>query len=77
MVVDGTVDSADFEVLARQQETDFGLNRRFCEDSELFHAAEKTYDLTNRWGRAAKKPFDIDWEKSWRQDLKLEGPKGF
>ena len=48
--VDGTVDSAAFETLARQQSSTFDPIRWFYEDSEVIHAGGKTYALTNQWG---------------------------
>jgi hypothetical protein len=48
--VDGTVDSAALEALARQQSSTFDPIRWFYEDSELIHADGKTYALTNQWG---------------------------
>jgi hypothetical protein len=49
-VVDGEVDSATFESLARQQPTKFDPVRWFYEDSELIHSDGRTYALTNQWG---------------------------
>ena len=48
--VDGTVDSAGFATLARQQSEQFDPIRWFYEDSELMHADGKTYAMTNQWG---------------------------
>ena len=53
--VDGTVDSAGFEALARQQSEQFDPIRWFYEDSELMHADGKTYALTNQWGPRGEK----------------------
>ena len=49
-VVDGEVDSATFETLAKTQATSFDPVRWFCDDSELIHSDDKTYALTNQWG---------------------------
>ena len=48
--MDGEVDSATFESLARQQPTKFDPVRWFYEDSELIHSDGRTYALTNQWG---------------------------
>ena len=48
--VDGTVDSAGFATLAKQQSEQFDPIRWFYEDSELMHADGKTYAMTNQWG---------------------------
>ena len=48
-IVEGEVDSATFETLARDQAA-FGPVRWFCDDSELIHSDGKTYALTNQWG---------------------------
>lgn len=49
-VVDGEVDSATFETLARKQQTSFDPVRWFYEDAELIHSDGKTHALTNQWG---------------------------
>ena len=62
-VVDGTLDSAGFEKKLAEQLLSEGnkpqTRRYFIKDSELIHANEKTYAVTNQWGQHTTEVMDL------------------